>query len=147
MPANKPYKNPINERVLETAEVELDATLELAFMRTELTSDNTLLAWVRTALALMAAGIAYDRGFRLLHYERLAAGTAWVRSANFAGILVTGISVVLLTIATVRHVRIARSLAGVRHSGIGRALPSLLAAVLVVLLGCGVFAFLVATGS
>ena len=146
MPANKAYKRTINEKAVETAEVELDIALDLAFTRTELTSDNTLLAWVRTALAMMAAGIAYDKAFLLLHDERLAAGTAWVRSANFAGILVTGISIVLLAIATVRHLRIARSLAGARRRSIRGSATSLLAAMLVILMGCGVFVFLVVTG-
>jgi uncharacterized membrane protein YidH (DUF202 family) len=146
MPVDKPYKPAIHEQLVESAEVELDTALALAFTRTELTSDNTLLAWVRTALAMMAAGIAYDKAFLLLHDERLAAGTAWVRSANFAGILVTGISVVLLVIATVRHLRIARSLAEARRRGIGGSATSLLAAILVILMGCAVFVFLVVTG-
>lgn len=146
MPVERTHKRTISQKVVETAETELDTALQLAFTRTELTSDNTLLAWVRTALALMAAGIAYDKAISLLHSERLAAGTAWVRSANFAGILVTGISVVLLTIATLRHLRIARSLAVDRHRGIGGSATSLLAAILVILMGCGVFVFLVVTG-
>jgi putative membrane protein len=146
MPVNKRYENAANERVVEAAEVELDAALELSFTRTELASDRTLLAWIRTALTLMAAGIAYDKGFRLLHDERLAAGTALVRSANFAGMLLAGASTLLLAIATVRHVMIARSLAGGRGRGMGGAIPTLLAAVLVILLGCAVIVFLLATG-
>lgn len=146
MPVNRHYQNAVNEQVAEAAEVELDAAVELSFLRTELASDRTLLAWVRTALTLMAAGIAYDKGFRLLHDERLAAGTAFVRSANFAGVLVAGASTALLAIATVRHVMIARSLATARHRGVGGAIPTLLAAVLVILLGCAVIVFLLATG-
>jgi putative membrane protein len=141
MPVNKRYQNAI-----EAAETELDTAVELSFTRTELASDRTLLAWIRTALTLMAAGIAYDKGFRLLHDERLAAGTALVRSANFAGVLVSGASTVLLAMATVRHMMIVRSLAGGRHRGIGGAIPTLLAAVLVILLGCAVIVFLLATG-
>jgi len=146
MPVHKRYRNAIGEQVAEVAEVELDAALELSFQRTELASDRTLLAWIRTSLALMAAGIAYDKGFRLLHDERLSAGTALVRSANFAGMLVAGISTVLLALATVRHVMIARSLAGTRGGGMGRAIPTLLGAVVVILLGCAVVTFLVMTG-
>jgi putative membrane protein len=146
MPVNRRYENAVNEHMVEAAEIELDAALELSFTRTELASDRTLLAWIRTTLALMAAGIAYDKGFRLLHDQRVVAGTAWVRSANFAGVLVSAISTVLLVIATVRHIIIARSLAGARHRGIGAAIPTLLAAAVVILLGCAVVAFLLATG-
>jgi putative membrane protein len=145
MAADKRHENLINEQVVEAAETELDAAVELSFTRTELASDRTLLAWVRTALTLLAAGIAYDKGFRLLHDERLAAGTALVRSANFAGVLVSAASTVLLAIATVQHLMMARSLAAGRR-GIGGAIPTLLAAVLVILLGCAVIVFLLATG-
>jgi putative membrane protein len=146
MPADKPYRSATNEVVAEATESELDTALELSFTRTELASDRTLLAWIRTALTLMAAGVAYDKGFRLLHDERLAEGTAWVRSANFAGVLVTAASTVLLAMATVRHLMIARSLAGARQRGMGGAIPTLLAAGLVILLGCAVIVFLLATG-
>lgn len=146
MTADERHKNFIDEQVAEVAEVELDVAVELSFLRTELASDRTLLAWIRTALTLMAAGIAYDKGFRLLHDERLAAGTALVRSANFAGVLVSAASTVLLAVATVRHMMIARSLAGARRRGAGGAVPTLLAAVLVILLGCAVVVFLLATG-
>ncbi len=146
MAADKRHENLINEQVVEAAETELDTAVELSFTRTELASDRTLLAWIRTALTLMAAGIAYDKGFRLLHNERLAAGTALVRSANFAGVLLSGASTVLLAIATARHIMIARWLARGRRRGIGGALPTLLAAGLVVLLGCAVIVFLLATG-
>lgn len=146
MPVDKRYRSAADEQVVEAAEVELDAALQLAFTRTELASDRTLLAWIRTALTLMAAGIAYDKGFRLLHDQRLAAGVALVRSANFAGMLLAGISTVLLAIATVRHMMIARSLAGGRRGGMGGAVPTLLAAIVVILLGCAVVVFLLVTG-
>jgi len=149
MATGNQFKNAVNDGVVEAveaAEGELSAALDLAVIRTELASDRTLLAWIRTALTLMAAGIAYDKGFRLLHDQRVVAGNAWVHSANFAGILVTGASTVLLVIATLRHVMIARSLADARRRGIGRAVPSLLAAALVILLGCAVIVFLLATG-
>ena len=145
MPVDKHYQNAVSERLAEAAELELDAALELALTRTELASDRTLLAWIRTALTLMAAGIAYDKGFRLLHDERLAEGTAWVRSAHSAGILVTITSTLLLALATFKHFRLARSLAATRRSGLGQAIPSLLGAVVVIALGCAVATVLITT--
>ncbi len=145
MPVDKRYQNAMNEQVVEAAESELDAALDLAFTRTELASDRTLLAWIRTALTLMAAGVAYDKGFRLLHQERLAEGTAWVTSAHFGGILVTVASTLLLAFATVKHFVLARALAAARHSGLGRAIPTLLGAVVVIALGCALVTILLTT--
>ena len=145
MRVDKRYQNAVGEQLAEAAELELDAALELALTRTELASDRTLLAWIRTALTLMAAGIAYDKGFQLLHNERLAEGTAWVRSAHFGGILVTIASTLLLALATFKHFRLARSLAASRRTGLGRAIPSLLGAVVVIVLGCAVATVLITT--
>jgi putative membrane protein len=145
MPVTKRYENAMSEQVVRAAESELDAALELAFTRTELASDRTLLAWIRTALTLMAAGVAYDKGFRFLHQERLAEGTAWVNSAHFAGIFVAIASTMLLAMATVRHLILARHLAAARHKSLGRAVPSLLGALLVIALGCVVATILLTT--
>jgi putative membrane protein len=145
MPVDKRYASSLSKQVVQAAESELDEALELAFTRTELASDRTLLAWIRTALTLMAAGIAYDKGFRLLHERRLAEGTAWVTSAHFAGVLVTIASTLLLAMATVRHLVLCRHLAGARSKSLGWAMPSLLGAMLVIGLGCAVAVILITT--
>ncbi len=145
MASDKSDNRMLTEQVVEAAETELDATLNLAFTRTWLAFDRTLLAWIRTALTLMAAGIAYDKGFRFLHEERLEAGTAWVRSAHIVGISVTGAVTLLLAAVTVYHFMSVRSLVASRRGGISQALPTILAALLVILLGCSVFVVLVVT--
>jgi inner membrane protein YidH len=145
MASDKQDNSVANEKIVETAETELDAAVELAFTRTELAFDRTLLAWIRTALTLMAAGIAYDKGFQLLHEARLEEGTAWVRSAHVVGIALTAASTLLLIVVTVNYFMNVRALAAFRRRGIAQALPTVLAALLVILLGCSVLTVLVAT--
>jgi len=139
-------KSAVNEKIVEAAEVELGEATLLAFLRSELALHRTLLAWIRTALALMAAGIAYDKGFRFLHAERLAEGTAWSQNAHVVGITVIGISTVLLALVTVSYFLEIRAIAAARNGGVAKAVPTLLAALLVIVLGCTVLAVLVVTG-
>jgi putative membrane protein len=122
-----------------------DVRVDLSVQRTLLASERTLLAWVRTALSLMAAGVAFDKGVRLLHEARVLEGTALVQGAHVVGMTLTGAIVVLLTIVMWNHVRSARAItriAGPRSSGVT---PALLAAGLVVVVGCAALAILRAT--
>jgi len=135
----------VNEKIVEAAEIELDEAVQLAITRTELACQRTLMAWIRTALALMAAGIAYDKGFRFLHEARLEEGTAWVQSAHVVGITVTGVSTLLLALVTISYFLSIRSLAASRRSGIVQALPTVVAALLVIVLGCCILTVLVIT--
>ena len=145
MASDERYKRAVNEAIVEAAESELDAALELALTRTQLSFHRTLLAWIRTALTLMAAGIAYDKGFQLLHEARLEEGRAWVRSAHFVGITLTAASTLLLIVVTVNYFMNIRALAASRRRGIAQTLPTVLAALLVVVLGCSVLTVLVVT--
>src|SRR5215831_18139907 len=89
----------------QAAEQQTDPRLDLAVQRTELAEDRTLLAWLRTALGLMGAGAAFDKGARLLHEERLAAGTALIRNSHLVGLSVTGVVSALLVLVLWQHRR------------------------------------------
>ena len=145
MPSAKRSSSAVNAKIVEAAEIEVDEAVWLAITRTELALHRTLMAWIRTALALMAAGIAYDKGFRFLHEARIEAGTAWVQSAHVAGITVVGVSTLLLVLVTISYFMSIRSLAASRRSGIAQALPTVLAALLVIVLGCCILTVLVVT--
>jgi len=138
--------NSVNETIVEAAELELSEATALALLRSELALQRTLLAWVRTTLALMAAGIAYDKGFQYLHDLRLEAGTAWVQSAHVVGITVIGISTALLILVSCSYIIGMRSLTSTRTGSIAKMLPTLLAALLVIVVGACVLIVLVVTG-
>jgi uncharacterized membrane protein YidH (DUF202 family) len=47
----------------QSAEQDADPRVDLAVLRSELAEDRTLLAWLRTALALIGAGVAIGWSF------------------------------------------------------------------------------------
>lgn len=133
----------MTDRIREHEERELDLTLDLAVLRTELAWDRTLLSWLRTTLALMGAGVVLDKASQLLHQARVLAGVAEVRNSHLLGLTLTGVSTSLLLIVCWQYVRSARVLARIKDSGRPHLPTALLASLLVVLLGCSVFIVLV----
>ncbi|WP_058185764.1 YidH family protein [Terracidiphilus gabretensis] len=123
-----------------------DQRTQLAAIRTLLALDRTLLAWVRTALSLMAGGVAFDQGARLLHEERLKAGTALVRSGHFIGIGVTALSTVLIGLAIFAYLKDLRAAAELLQRPTSPFRPSFISAVLVMILGILTAVVLTATG-
>ena len=109
--------------------------------------DRTLLAWVRTALSLMAGGIAFDQGARLLHNERLKAGTALVRSGHVIGIGVTVLSTGLIALAIFAYLKDLRAAAELLQRRPSPLRPSFISAVLVMILGILTAVVLTVTGS
>ena len=61
------------------------------------------------------------------------------------GITVTGVSTLLLALVTISYFLSIRSLAASRRSGIVQALPTVVAALLVIVLGCCILTVLVIT--
>lgn len=63
-------------------------------------SERTQLAWIRTVLALITAGIAIDKGTEALHDARIASGEALVKDGHFAGMLLAISGTVMIILAT-----------------------------------------------
>jgi putative membrane protein len=121
-----------------------DPRSHLAVLRTELALDRTQLAWVRTTFALITAGFALDKIMGALHQARVIAGTNWVKTGHFSGILLTVAGTAFLVITSVEYVRQARWLARLKGSPPPRLPPALLLSVLVILVGVALSAFLLA---
>ena len=130
----------------EAAEQQADPRIDLAVQRTELAEDRTMLAWLRTALALMGAGAAFDKGARLLHEERLAAGTALIRNGHLVGLSVTGSISLLLVLVLWQHRRKQAELAVIKGTSEVAFPATTVACILVILLGIAVFGLLLVTG-
>ena len=86
-------------------EQKIAGTNELAVERTMLALEHTQLAWIRTIIGLLTAGVAIDRGAAALHEARVLAGTAWVMNGHAAG-LTLAISGLILIILTTLYYRI-----------------------------------------
>lgn len=127
----------------DQAERAADPRVDLAVKRTELAWDRTLLSWLRTTSALMAAGVAFDKGAQWLHEARLAAGTAIVRNGHLVGLSLTAAATLLLTFVCWQYWRDMRELAAIKGTRPARVPPALIAGALLILLGVAVFFLLI----
>ena len=130
----------------QAAERDTDPRVDLAVQRTELAEDRTLLAWIRTTIGLMGAGVAFDKGAQFLHQERLAAGFAFVKTSHFAGLSLTAVSTLLLLLVLLQYRKSMERLSHIKGGVSPGFQPSAFAAMLVILLGIAVFALLIAMG-
>ena len=126
----------------ENVEQSADPRVDLAVLRSELAWDRTLLAWVRTVIGLIGAGVGFDKLAQYLHQARLEAGTAIVRNGHLVGLSLTGISTVLLMMACLQYWQSRRGLAQIKGSRQARMPAAMLAAIVVIVLGCSVFVVL-----
>jgi putative membrane protein len=129
-------------QIRQDAEQSTDPRVDLAVQRTELAEDRTVLAWLRTAIGLMGAGVAFDKGTQLLHEQRLAAGNALVDTSHLAGLSLTAISTLLLILVLWQYRSRLRELARIKGVTVPAFSPTVVASVLVILLGIGVFVVL-----
>jgi putative membrane protein len=130
----------------QAAEQDTDPRVDLAVQRTELAEDRTLLAWIRTTIGLMGAGVAFDKGAQFLHEERLASGAAFVKNSHLVGLTLTAASTLLLLFVLLQYRKSMERLSHIKGGAWPGFSPSMLAAVLLILLGIGVFALLIAKG-
>jgi putative membrane protein len=120
------------------SERELDPRIDLAVRRTELAEQRTLLAWLRTAIALMGAGVAFDKGAQLFHQSRLETGTAIVRNGHLVGLSLTITSTLLLVVVLWQYLKALSNLAKTAGRSGPQFPPTVVATVLVILLGIAV---------
>jgi putative membrane protein len=111
-------------------------------------NERTFLAWVRTAVALMAFGFVVERFNLFLLAERAALGAKAVPPAGahlgaFAGLGLMVFGLAMTAVATVRFIRTSRAIDDVSaHPGPGSRLDIALA-VMLVLLGGALVVYLI----
>ena len=75
----------------------------LALERTYLAHERTLMAWTRTATSLITFGFTLFKFFEYLHERGEAARGQQVLGARTFGLIMIGIGVFTLVLATVQH--------------------------------------------
>ncbi len=112
-------------------------------------NERTFLAWVRTAIAVMAFGFLVEKFDLFLRFaasgaaaHALAGGR--LRLGEFAGLALMAMGLAIVVVATVRFLKTAREIDDeFQHRGQGPRLDIALAALLF-LLGCALVGYLIA---
>ncbi len=77
--------------------------MTLALERTYLAHERTLMAWTRTATSLITFGFTLYKFFEYLHERGEAAKSSQAFGARTFGLIMIGIGVLTLVIASVQH--------------------------------------------
>jgi uncharacterized membrane protein YidH (DUF202 family) len=96
-----------------------------------LAMERTQLAWVRTVLGMITAGIAIDK----VHLARIIAGIAWQKNAHMAGLLLTSAGTALITLTTVLYIARMHKLSLMRGSRTTILQPGTLISIFMIVIG------------
>jgi putative membrane protein len=112
-------------------------------------NERTFLAWVRTAIAVMAFGFLVEKFDLFLRFAATAAAAHAVaggqlRLGEFTGLALMAMGLAIVVVATIRFLRTAREIDdALQHTDQGSRLDIALAALLF-LLGCALVGYLIA---
>lgn len=112
-------------------------------------NERTFLAWVRTAIAVMAFGFLVEKFDLFLRFASTAAAARAVaggrlRLGEFAGLALMAMGLAIVVLAIIRFLKTAREIDDeLRHTGEGSRLDIALAGLLF-LLGCALVGYLIA---
>jgi putative membrane protein len=113
-------------------------SMQLALERTYLAHERSMMAWIRTATSLITFGFAYFKFFAFLHQQgQTTPGHRFLTPRGF-GLMMIGIGIFSLAMATVQHWQQLKILRKQYHSAPWSI--SLVVAALISLVG--IFAFM-----
>jgi putative membrane protein len=134
----------------ETTRIEVEQTadprVDLAVERTQLALERTHLAWIRTTFAIITAGIAIDKGFEIIHQQRMLHNEALIKNAHFVGLGLTSFGTLLLFIETLQFVRRNKQLSAIMKKGYGVFSIDVFLSGMVLLLGLTLIYLMIASG-
>jgi BASS family bile acid:Na+ symporter len=92
----------------EPAKAPGDLVVKSALVRTQLAAENTLMAWIRTAVSLYTFGFSITKFFD--YVEKLQEGSQFLGSPRRLGLALISVGIVALLFALVGHVKVSRKL-------------------------------------
>jgi putative membrane protein len=121
--------------------VRATAEANFAWLRTRLALENTLMAWVRTAISLIGFGFAVVEIFNRLAAMPSVAPAKWPEAPRYVGLALIGAGILGLLISCWQYVWVSRylwspqfgSIAGLRQGPLGT--PALGIAILLTIVG------------
>ena len=99
---------PQDDKHAETTEAPKDLRIPAALVRTALSSEQTLMSWVRTSVSLFTFGFSIAKFFQYLAVQRQ--DTELSASPRRLGITLIGVGILMLLLAVADHVRMIRQL-------------------------------------
>ncbi|MGH6991849.1 MAG: YidH family protein [Caulobacteraceae bacterium] len=106
-------------------------------------NERTFLAWVRSAIALMAFGFVVEKfDLFLVLAGHPAAGRASRVFGGIAGLVIMVLGIVMVALAAVRFVKTAKDIDSASEVRAGGSRIDLVLAGLIFLLGCALFVYL-----
>lgn len=107
---------------------------DLAYERSRLAADRTLMAWVRTSLSMISFGFTIFKFFQYLREANLSSATIPVNRPRNFGLALLILGIVLLGFAILEHVLFVRRLAAEAGRGFPKS-TALAGAFIITLLG------------
>jgi putative membrane protein len=101
---------PTSNELAEQRTTLADDRTSLALDRTRLAHERTLMAWVRTAVSLISFGFTIYKFFQYLRESEDYVARSGVLSPRSFGLLLIGIGLSALVLATIDHVRHMRAM-------------------------------------
>lgn len=99
---------PQDEKCTDAGEAPRDLRLAAALVRTALSSEQTLMSWVRTSVSLFTFGFSIAKFFQYLALER--EDTEFSAGPRRLGISLICVGLLMLVLAVADHVRVIRQL-------------------------------------
>jgi putative membrane protein len=106
---------------------DLPASTKLAVERTRLAHERTLMAWVRTAASLISFGFTIYKFFEYLRAQQQAAPRTSVIGPREFALIMIGLGVLALVLATIGHLRSLQALRAEYGALVPRSLSTLIA--------------------
>jgi len=112
-----------------------DPRVDMAIERTIMASVRTQLAWIRTVVGLITAGIAIDRGIAALLESKLLTGDLWLNSGHFSGLFLALTGTLLMLVTTYHYFKLMKVLAGMKGKESSFFEPGLILSAIIAVIG------------